>query len=201
MGSGVLDVSRETHARLEAYAKLVEKWNPRINLVSKSSIADLWDRHFLDSAQILKVCPSFQHWADLGSGGGFPALVLACLTADAPHSPKYTLVESDQRKAVFLRTVIRELGLNARVLSERVEKLAPLDADVVSARALASLIELLGYAQMHLAEGGVAIFPKGARHAEELNEALEKWTFQVQTHQSVTDPHAVIFQIKDIARV
>ena len=141
--SAALNVSRETKARLEIYAELLRKWNPKINLVSKGTIDDLWSRHIIDSAQIYALaCHPIEHWIDLGSGGGFPGLVIAIMAADRGSPGKTTLVESDARKCAFLRTVIRETGANATVMNERIEVLPSLEADILSARALGSL-ELL----------------------------------------------------------
>jgi 16S rRNA (guanine527-N7)-methyltransferase len=196
-----LDVSRETTARLDTYAALLTKWNPAINLVAKSTLPEFWTRHILDSAQLLKLAPnSARHWADLGSGGGFPGLVIAILAAEKRPELQVTLVESDLRKATFLNTVVRETGLSTRVCAERVESLPPLKADVLSARALAPLGDLLAHAERHLAEGGLAIFPKGAAHESEIAEALERWRFSVQKHPSRTDSEAVLLCIGDIAR-
>ena len=195
------NVSRETFLRLEAFAALLKKWNPVINLVAGSTLRDLWARHMLDSAQVLDLAPeSARTWADLGSGGGFPGLVVAILAAERRPDLRVTLVESDQRKATFLRTVARETGISARILSERVEDIPPLNADVVSARALAPLSALLDLSARHLAPGGTVLFPKGASHAGEVTEALERWRFAVQNHPSRTDPQAVILRIGEIAR-
>lgn len=197
-----LDVSRETSDRLEIYAELLQKWNPKINLVSKSSIDDLWGRHIMDSAQVFDLAPNNKtHWADLGAGGGFPGLVVAILAAEKASTLKTTLVESDVRKSTFLQTVVRETGLNTTVCIDRIERLPPLNADIVSARALAPLKTLLSYAERHLAQDGTAIFPKGANHQNELTESLEHWRFSVHKHPSVTDPDSVILSIGDIARV
>jgi 16S rRNA (guanine527-N7)-methyltransferase len=196
-----LNVSRETTARLDSYAALLAKWNPAINLVAKSTLPDLWTRHILDSAQLLDLAPKgARHWADLGSGGGFPGLVIAILAAEKAPTLRVTLVESDLRKATFLSTVVRECGLTTTVCAERIESLPPLRADVLTARALAPLDGLLAHAERHLAEGGIAIFPKGATHEAELASALEHWRFSVQKHPSRTDSDAVLLVIGDIAR-
>ncbi len=197
-----LNVSRETVERLGAYDRLLRKWNPAINLVSKASIEDLWTRHIRDSAQLIEFLPADARlWADLGSGGGFPGLVVGILAAEIAPDLSVTLVESDQRKATFLSTVAREVGVNIQVLSLRIEDTPPLVADVVSARALAPLPILLGHGQRHLARGGVALFPKGAGHQAEIDESLECWRFSVHKHPSRTDEDAVILRIGDIARV
>lgn len=195
------NVSRETIERLETYEDLLHRWTSKINLISKATLPDLWDRHFLDSAQLQAFMPPEGLWADFGSGGGFPGLVLAAIARETAPNLKFTLVESDQRKCAFLRTVTRELDLNATVSANRVEAIASLEADVVSARALAPIGMLLAYAAQHLKPGGLAIFPKGASHEEELKDALAEWRFQVQTRASLTSDAASIYLFKDIVRV
>lgn len=196
------DVSRETRERLRVYATLLEKWNPRINLVSASTIPKVWARHFLDSAQILDlVGASTRLWADLGTGGGFPGLVVAILAKEARPLLQVICVESDQRKAAFLGAVVRETGISARIMAKRIEDLDPLGADVVSARALAPLPTLLDHASRHLVEGGHALLLKGAGYRKEVNDALECWSFELDTYPSKTDPDAVILKIGDIRRV
>jgi 16S rRNA (guanine527-N7)-methyltransferase len=200
--SAALNVSHETMTRLERYATLLEKWNPAINLVSRASLADLWTRHFLDSAQIFALRPKgARSWVDLGSGGGFPGLVVAVLAAEAAPDLRVTLVESDSRKAAFLATAAHDLRLSVTVKAERIEKLAPLGGDVVSARALAPLTDLLGYTARHLARGGRALFLKGATYPQELAAALAKWSFDVHTYPSRTDAAGVVLSIGDISHV
>ena len=195
-----LNVSRETKANLRDYANLLVKWNQKINLVSASTIADLWSRHIVDSAQIYNLCTDVQGvWADLGSGGGFPGLVIAIIAKELNPDLKVVLVESDQRKATFLRTVIRETSLSATVKIERIETLKPIGADIVSARALADLSELLGFAQRHLRPDGTALFQKGAIWQKELVQARKSWSFQSEHFTSVTAPQAVILKIERIA--
>lgn len=196
------DVSRETLDRLTLYAELLTKWNPAINLVSKSTIPDLWTRHFADSAQLLEIAATDSGtWADLGSGGGFPGMIVAILAAEKQPGLKITCVESDQRKATFLRTVARETGTDAKVISERIETLSPLNADVISARALAPLTTLIGYADRHLAREGIALFLKGTGQAKEIDAALASWAFQIDTFPSRTDPGATILKLRSIRRV
>tara|TARA_Y100000815_G_scaffold145213_1_gene131482 strand:+ start:2108 stop:2725 length:618 start_codon:yes stop_codon:yes gene_type:complete len=197
-----LNVSRETLDRLTAYVALLKKWNPAINLVAKSTLENAWSRHIADSAQIFDLAPQgARHWVDLGSGGGFPGAVAAILAAERAPEMRITLVESDQRKATFLRTVARELDVPMTILARRIEDVPPLAADVVSARALASLSVLLGYAARHLAPGGVAIFLKGANHTAEIQEALASWRFDVQKTASRTAPDAVILTIGELSHV
>ena len=195
------NVSRETKDRLSHYAGLLEKWNPRINLVSRSSIAHLRDRHFEDSAQLYALASHpVDHWADLGSGGGFPGLVIAILAQETGSPARVTLVESDARKSAFLRTVIRETGVAATVRTERVEATHPLNADILSARALADLSTLLGFAAHHLAPTGTALFPKGATWRQEAVEAQSKWQFSYEVVTSETDPAAVILRVTGVSR-
>jgi 16S rRNA (guanine527-N7)-methyltransferase len=196
-----LDVSRETFEELEAFVALVKRWNPAINLVSKSAAPHLWERHVIDSAQLFAFCPaSAGSWVDIGSGGGFPGLVVAILAKEFLPNLRVTLVESDQRKATFLRQAIQSLGLTVTVMSQRIESIPPLEASVVSARALAPLDELLGLVKPHLCHDGVALFPKGARHATELTEARKIWRFGVTVHPSISDPAAAILEIRNINR-
>lgn len=199
--TGLPGVSRETQGRLETYAALLLKWNPRINLVSKKSLEDMWTRHFADSAQIHQIAPHpVEHWVDLGSGGGFPGLVVAILGQDSGSPKRMTLVESDARKAAFLRVVIRETGINAAVLNDRIEKAKAQQADVLSARALTDLNGLLGFAERHLAPGGTALFPKGARWENEIEEAERTWRFTYRLVKSETEDGPVIFAITGVSR-
>ncbi|MGG7645350.1 16S rRNA (guanine(527)-N(7))-methyltransferase RsmG [Rhodovulum sp. YNF3179] len=196
------DVSRETLERLDIYAALLAKWNPAINLVSRASLADLWTRHFLDSAQLFDLAPGqAQRWADLGSGGGFPGMIVAILAAAERPGFSVTLVESDARKSAFLVRAAQETGIAVDIRTARAESLPSLQADVVSARALAPLLRLLPLAQQHLVEGGVALLPKGAQHAQEIAAALETWRFEVQKYPSRTDSAGVILKIGGISRV
>lgn len=196
-----IGVSRETFARLEAFAALVRRWTPVVNLISRPSVADLWDRHMVDSAQLFAFCPpEARHWADLGSGGGFPGLVIAILAQEHRPGLRVTLVESDQRKATFLRQAAQALGLEVQVQSARIESLPPMGADVISARALAPLADLLTLAEPHLRPDGVLILPKGARHAEEIEAARQTWTFDVETHPSLSQPDSAILIIRKYAR-
>lgn len=197
-----VDVSRETLDRLKTYVALLEKWNPRINLVARSTLGQIWQRHFVDSAQIFHLAPkNAGHWVDLGSGGGFPGLVVATLALELRPEMRVTLVESDTRKATFLRTVIRELGLNASVIDQRIEAIEPLQADVLSARALADLNMLLGFSALHLDPSGTALFPKGASWEKELHDAQQRWRFCYERFTSKTEAEAVILKIREVSHV
>jgi 16S rRNA (guanine527-N7)-methyltransferase len=170
--------------------------------VSRSTLEEIWVRHFHDSAQLLDLSPpGARLWVDLGSGAGFPGLVIAILAAERRPDLSVRLIESDQRKAAFLRSVTRETGVKADVVAERIESATPCGADVLSARALAPLATLLKMAQRHLSPDGVALFLKGARHRQELVEALESFTFDCEEYRSETDEEAVILKIGGIGRV
>lgn len=195
-------VSRETWDRLKRLEGLLKKWTTTINLVSPSTLNTIWTRHFADSAQIFDLAPTGgRTWVDLGSGGGFPGLVVAILAADERPELSVTLVESDQRKAAFLMTAARTLGLRTTVIADRIEAVAPLGAEVLSARALAPLDVLLAYAERHLRPTGVAIFPKGATVDNEIARALEHWRFSYQKERSRTDAGGVVLIIGGISRV
>ncbi len=201
LGNLELNVSRETLERLDLYESLLKKWNKSINLVSSSTILEARDRHFVDSAQIYNLAPKdWQIWCDMGSGGGFPGMVVAILAAELKPTASVFLLESDQRKSTFLRTVAREAGIKVQVISDRIEKIDPISADVVSARALASLENLLGFSERHLKKGGLALFPKGATWQQELEEAQRTWSFTHEVHKSVVELNSVILSIGGIAR-
>lgn len=193
-------VSRETLARFETYASLLRRWQKAINLVGPRTLPDLWRRHFYDSAQIFPLLARRDGvLVDLGSGAGFPGLVLAILGEFEVH-----LVESDTRKAVFLREVARAVAMPGRgsitVHNRRIEAMAPFAADLVTARALAPLDQLIGYAVPFLAEGAEAWFLKGQGAREELEQAAKHWTMTSVCHKSSTDTHGVILQLRGIRR-
>ncbi len=197
-----IDVSRETIERLVIYEKLLKKWNKTINLVSPQTLNEIWTRHFLDSAQIWQLRPqAAQSWLDLGSGGGFPGLVIAVLAAETAPQMPVGLVESDARKSAFLLQAGVAMGISPKIHVERAEYLAPQAADVVSARALAPLDKLLGYSARHLKMGGCCLFSKGESVETELTEARKYWTFEVQKTPSLTDSGGVILRIGDLGRV
>lgn len=187
--------------RLGTFVGLVEKWNPSINLVSRDSLPLIWSRHIEDSLQLLDVLACEPRlWLDMGSGGGFPGAVVAIAARARGLKTSFVLAESDQRKAAFLRTVSRETGAGFEVLASRIEDLAPQDADVVSARALAPLTVLCGYANRHLSDDGVAIFPKGQNAEREVAEARNVWQFDLTTEPSRTDPNAKLLVLRGLRR-
>ncbi|HEX6958001.1 MAG TPA: 16S rRNA (guanine(527)-N(7))-methyltransferase RsmG [Ferrovibrio sp.] len=196
-------VSRETLERLKAYAALLARWQKAINLVAPTTLPDLWGRHFLDSGQLLPLAPAgTRRWLDLGSGGGFPGLVIAALGVDNVH-----LIESDQRKAAFLREAARAMGLPVTVHVRRIEAVEPaaLQAalggppEVISARALAPLPELLPLAHRLAGPDTVYLFPKGRQAEDELTEARRYWTIAAMDMlPSQTDPAARILRLRGL---
>ncbi|MBU2980327.1 16S rRNA (guanine(527)-N(7))-methyltransferase RsmG [Lentibacter algarum] len=194
-------VSRETIDQLKLYAALLKKWNPKINLVSRSTLDELWSRHIEDSLQLVSYLPNnTKHLVDMGSGGGFPGLVVAIAAKEALNPAKVTMIESDQRKAAFLRTVLRETDTQASLLVERVEKVPQQAADVITARALASLLQLFEYSERHLTPDGTCLFLKGKNWRQEINAAEEVWHFRWDAIESKTNPEAALLKIGEISR-
>lgn len=189
------NVSRETIERLEAYLDLLARWQEKVNLVGLSTMPDAWRRHFLDSAQLLKFIPGpGARIVDLGSGAGFPGLVLAIMGASHVH-----LIESNVRKCVFLREAARATGTEVTVVNSRIESAAwSMSADVVCSRACANLSHLIGWANDMLTQDGVCLFHKGQYVDRELTESQKKWTMTHKSHPSVTDSAGVILEIGGI---
>lgn len=182
-------VSRETTDRLARHLDLLRRWQKRINLVGPATLADPWRRHMLDSAQLAPLVPAGARLADLGSGAGFPGLVLAVLRGGPVH-----LIESDARKAAFLGEAVRATAAPAEVHNARAESLG-LKADVVTARACAPLDRLIGLALPLLAPGGVCLFLKGARAGEELEAARARWRMTVRRRPSLSAPEGVVLEL------
>jgi 16S rRNA (guanine527-N7)-methyltransferase len=192
----LLPVSRETLSRLEAYAALLTQWSARINLVGRDTLADLWRRHILDSAQLRPLVPtSARNLIDLGSGAGFPGLVLAILGV-----PGVELVEADSRKSAFLREATRITRAEVTIRACRIQAVPPHPIGVVTARACAPLARLLDFAEPFLAPDTVCLFPKGERFAEELTQAREHWTMNVSVEQSLSDRRGVILRLQQVVR-
>lgn len=199
------DVSRETLERLNLYHGLLVRWQKAINLVSPSTLPLVWHRHFADSAQLLPLLPTeAKSHVDLGSGGGFPGLVLAIMCADRP-SFRTVLVESDQRKAAFLREVVRQTGIAVDILCSRIEIFETQarlgQVDVVTARALAPLDKLLTLAAPLFGAGTRGLFLKGRAAGQELADAKVSWRFDYRTTASLTDADACIISVEHLAPI
>ncbi|MFE0016573.1 16S rRNA (guanine(527)-N(7))-methyltransferase RsmG [Mesorhizobium sp. NPDC059054] len=195
------DVSRETFAALEAFEAHFLKWNRSINLVAASTENDVWQRHILDSAQLAKIEPIAKHWVDIGSGGGFPGLVMAFLLGERGGS--ISLVESNRKKTGFLQATVGQFRLPARIIAKRIEDSysfvgAP---EIVTARALASLTDLLALTEPWLAAGARALFHKGRDYQREIKESSLRWRFDLLEHPSTVDPQGVVLELRNVRRI
>lgn len=189
-----IPLPRETLAKLERYADMLAEWNERFNLVAGSTLPQIWQRHFLDSAQLMNYLPEgTRRLADIGSGAGFPGLVLAILGVPEVH-----LIESITKKANFLRAVAEELKLNVTIHNQRAESIRDLLADVVTARAVTALPELLSLAKPLMGKEATALFLKGQNADAELTEARKYWTFRAEKHLSLSDPSGSVLKISDL---
>jgi 16S rRNA (guanine527-N7)-methyltransferase len=192
-----VSVSRETLGRLDRFVATLLAWQRRINLIAPASVGEIWTRHVADSLQLLPLAPAARVWLDLGSGGGFPGLALACALADTPAA-RVHLIEGNGKKAAFLREAVRITGAPAIVHQARIEQVGgklgePIE--VVTARALAPLDELLALAEPWLKKGAQALFPKGQDVGAELTEASKYWTIEAVLVTSKTDPQARIVKV------
>jgi 16S rRNA (guanine527-N7)-methyltransferase len=190
--------SNEAMADLERLRTMLADWNERMNLVSAGSLAEFWPRHAFDSAQLLALAPAARTWVDIGAGAGFPGLVLAILLKGRPDA-RVRLVESQAKKCRFLEAVVGEFGLPAEVHNARAEALS-LKADVVTARAVAPLVKLLGFAQPHMKRGAVGLFLKGQGAEAEIAEARATWRFTCNVIPSRSDPSGRILRLGSLAR-
>lgn len=191
------NVSRETLDRLRAYADLLVKWNAKINLVSPDSIPMLWQRHIADSAQLFRLIPrNTPNLLDVGSGAGFPGLVLAILGVPSVH-----LVESDQRKIAFMREAARVAGVQVTFHPARIESIPAFQVQAVTARALATLDRLLDWTERFRGPETLCLFLKGQSVEAELTEAHKQWTMVVDRHASVTDITGTILSLREVRRV
>lgn len=192
-----IDVSRETLQRLQIYHDLLLKWNSRVGLVGMSTIGDIWRRHFLDSAQLIRCIPKKSKvWVDIGSGAGFPGMVLAILNAGTIH-----LVESNQRKCTFLREVARMTQTNVEIHNERVEHLDPWPIDVITARAVAPVAKLLELSRSLVTAETTCMFLKGQDIDDELTEAGKYWKMSIDRTPSVTDCKGTILRLTGVSHV
>jgi 16S rRNA (guanine527-N7)-methyltransferase len=195
------DVSRETRRRLDVIEAQLRKWQPRINLVAPSTMDDIGQRHIADSLQLVELAPTARSWIDLGSGGGFPGLVVAAVLAEN-RAANVVLVESNAKKCAFLRETARLAELPVTVVCDRIERAIPAlttSFDVVSARALAPLTALLGFAEPLVARGAIGLFPKGQGVDDEIRQALGAWNFRHDLIQSLTERDARIIRVQSIA--
>jgi 16S rRNA (guanine(527)-N(7))-methyltransferase RsmG len=194
-------VPRETPPALAAFVDLLATWNRRVNLVSRREAENIWSRHVFDTAQLAAMAPrSAASWLDLGSGAGFPGLVCAAIVRGEGRPIRFTLVESDGRKAAFLREAALHMGVDVAVLHQRIERVSLPPQDVISARALAPLDSLLEYAFPFCGPNTVLLFPKGARADSELTLARRHWHSRVVRFPSRTDPAATILRLSEVSR-
>lgn len=195
----VVAVSRETMDRLELFVGLFEKWSKAMNLVAPSTLPQVWERHVLDSVQLYALNPGPRAWLDLGSGGGFPGIVTAILLMDTDGG-HVDLVESNQKKAAFLRQALLETGARGAVHPMRIEDAGRTlrGFDAVSARALADLDGLLTCSMPWLADGATGYFHKGRDYPREIAKARSRWSFDLVEHKSVVDEESVILQIDNV---
>ena len=189
-------VSRETLDRLEVYHDLLVKWQRTVNLVAPATLEEAWHRHFVDSAQLFGLAPNdAEKWVDLGSGGGFPGLVVAAIADQQMPNLQVTLVESDIRKCGFLREAARAMGIQVHILSRRISEIPTQSADVISARALSGLAALVDHARPHITHKSMLLFPKGGAWREEVETLPSDWQTVCDPIPSVTHPDAVILKI------
>ncbi|MCK0168447.1 16S rRNA (guanine(527)-N(7))-methyltransferase RsmG [Jannaschia sp. S6380] len=192
------DVSRETVAQFHRLEALVRKWTPRINLVSQASLEDFFRRHIDDAVFLYKCAPAIGTWLDLGSGGGFPGLVIGILSRTGRQ---VTLIESDTRKCAFLRTARRELALSINIISARIEAVPAQEANVVSARALAPLPRLLSLATPHGTPNTTYVFLKGNRWRDEVDLAMKDWRFDLDVIDSPIEKGAAVLRLRNVERI
>jgi 16S rRNA (guanine527-N7)-methyltransferase len=198
----LIPVSRETEIRLDRYLDLLRQWQAKTNLVAPSTLPHLWTRHIADSLQLLRLAPSAKRWVDLGSGGGFPGIVLACALAETPDATIH-LIERNAKKAAFLREALRVTQASGVVhLSDIVDivdsNLSRIDC--VTARALAPLHQLIGWAAPLIERGAKALFLKGQDVESELTEATKYWNISPRLHPSLTGGHGWIVELDRVER-
>ncbi len=203
--ASLFGVSDDQIARLEIYAALLARWQGAVNLVSPSTLGDIWRRHFADSAQLVRHIDSPGVCVDLGSGAGFPGMIIAMLAGDQSGGPQVHLIESNGRKCAFLREVARKTGTSVEIHQARIEAVAGAGivgkADVVVARALAPLADLLALSQPFFRRGTRALFLKGRSAASEVEQAGKSWRFRHQAHRSATDVEGTVLEICLVERL
>lgn len=186
--------------RLQSYLSLLQHWNKRINLIGRGNDDDPWNRHIIDSAQLMNYWHEAESWIDLGSGGGLPGLVCAIIAKESHPELRFTLVESDQRKSIFLSQAAHHLDLKIDVRRTRIDSMPVEQFDVISARALAPLSKLLGYSEKFVHPGSILVFLKGQQACHELTQASEDWHIDAETFSSLSDPTGKVFRITKLQR-
>ena len=195
-------VSRETFDKLKSCQKCLNAWQQKFNLVGPATLEDAWNRHFLDSAQLFPLIPEdAEVLYDFGSGAGFPGIVLAIMANEKLPGLTVNLVESTSKKTLYLNALKEQLNINVNIINDRIEKLPPQPADVITSRALASLTDLLGYAVRFCKSGTVCIFPKGKKYGEELAEAHRHWKFKCRIMPSEQSEEGRILVITNISKI
>lgn len=195
------DVSRETVDDLIDFEALFKKWSKAINLASPTTLDTLWERHILDSAQVFSLAPEAKNWLDLGSGGGFPGIVLAIMLKNTPEG-SIRLVESNGKKTAFLRNALAQFKAPGQVINARIESCyqqiqVP---EIITARALASLDKLFQLTEPWMSKGAKALFQKGRDYQREINESLKQWQFDVMKYDSTIEAGSVILEISNLQR-
>lgn len=195
-------VSRETFGDLQAFETEFRRWSAKINLAAPSTLPELWTRHVLDSAQVPALAPGAVNWLDLGSGGGFPGAIIAILMKERPGS-HVALVESNRKKAAFLQSILGRLGAPARVHPVRIEDAVGLvsQPEIITARALAPLGQLIDLASPWLLRGAKALFHKGRDYRTEIANSAADWRFDLVEHRSAVDAEGVILEISNVEAI
>lgn len=200
------NVSRETYDKIDSFVKLLTEWNQKMNLVSKNSLADVWVRHVLDSAQLMTYLPTdLRHLVDIGSGAGFPAIVLAIMLQEKNPAAKITLIESINKKTVYLSDVREKLGLNnVQIVNDRVENINRItvfkDIDVITARAVAALDVLCGYAKHIGGPKTKLLFLKGEKWAEEDTMAQNRWQYDLTVYPNKYFLDGVVMELLNLRK-
>lgn len=194
-------VSLSAFERLELYVARLGEWQRKTNLIAPSTLDDIWNRHVADSLQCIALKPDARSWLDLGSGGGFPGLVITAMMADYPDA-KVTMVESNNKKTAFLRQVNRQMGGNANVITARIEDAEFEDfiPEIVTARALTALPNLLSLSSRWIEAGAVGLFHKGREYASELAECDGLWSYDLVHHSSRISADSAILEISNLTR-
>lgn len=195
------NVSRETIEELKVYEASLKEWQTKLNLVSKASLENAWERHFLDSMQLYKLIPQdAKVLYDFGSGAGFPGMVLAIMLKNRTPYLNVNLVESIKKKTLYLNEVKKITNTNVNIINDRIENIKPQIADIITSRALASLEKLLNYTQRFCGKKTKCIFPKGKTYEEEVREAKKLWNFDLEIFQNEQSEEGVILVISNISK-